>query len=105
MEFQIDDPDLIELYTSGKSRKYKVSDLIARTFAHRIQQLNAAKDIDDLHKIGSLQFKLSNKRNGTDEYTIDVDSGYSLTLFITKNTKHSSTHTVIIKELSRSSQN
>jgi len=57
MEFIFKNKELEKLYTTGKSKKLKLSDDIIEKFFARLQQIEAAHDIYDLWKDKGLNFK------------------------------------------------
>ncbi len=57
MNFRFSNKDLEKLYTTGKSRKYKLSKDIIDKFFARIQQIEAAIDLYDLWKDKGLNFE------------------------------------------------
>lgn len=57
MNFRFSNKDLEKLYTTGKSKKYKLSNDIIDKFFARIQQIEAANDIYDLWKDKGLNFE------------------------------------------------
>ncbi len=76
MEFRFENKDLENLYTDGKSRKYKLQDDIVDKFFARIQQIEAASDIYDLWKDKGLNFE---KLQGFDNrYSMRLKNKYRL---------------------------
>ena len=57
MRVRFKNKSLIQLYETGKSKKYKLQQDILTKFFMRIQQLEAANDIYDLWKTPSLNFE------------------------------------------------
>lgn len=76
MEFRFENKDLEKLYTTGKSRKYKLPDDIIDKFFARIQQIEAATDIYDLWNDKGLNFeKLQGFEN---RYSMRLKNKYRL---------------------------
>ena len=65
MEYEFDNQGLIDLYTTGKSRKYKgLAKTVIKKFVARIGQIAAAETIHDLWRTPSLNFeKMKGKAN------------------------------------------
>jgi len=99
VEWEIKDPELQKLYTDGKSKKYNIDSGAAKKFAFRIQQIDAVKDIEDLHRIPSLEFKkVRNKKNGR-FFTICVEKNICFLVEIKKESAGSNKSIIVITEL------
>lgn len=80
MEFSFKNKDLEKLYTTGKSKKYRLPANIIEKFFARIQQIEAAHDIHDLWNDKWLNFeKLTNTENS---YSMRLNQKYRLEMDI-----------------------
>jgi proteic killer suppression protein len=57
MDVEIEEKTLVELYTTGRSRKKSFPPGIAKKFVERIRTIEAANSIDDLRIPPSMQFE------------------------------------------------
>ncbi|EKD81548.1 MAG: plasmid maintenance system killer [uncultured bacterium] len=57
MDFEIENKDLVELYTKGKARKLRLPPGIAEKFVERVLRIKAAVTIDDLRIPPSMNFE------------------------------------------------
>ncbi|MFI4910326.1 MAG: type II toxin-antitoxin system RelE/ParE family toxin [Sedimentisphaeraceae bacterium JB056] len=73
MEWDFENKDLLELYQTGKSRKYPPA--VIKKFAARILQIDAAVDIFNLTKTNSLHFQELRNKN---RHSIRVDKKWRL---------------------------
>ena len=97
MEVVFQNKSILELYQSGKSRKYKVSEEVLKKFSMRIQQIEAAHSIHDLWKTPSLNFE---HLNGSNRHSVRITGRWRLEMEITWDNQECTTGTVIITELS-----
>lgn len=80
MDFTFDNKELEKLYTTGKSKKYRLPNDIVDKFFARIQQIEAANDIYDLWNNKSLHFeKLTNQG---EKHSMRLNSKYRLEMVI-----------------------
>ena len=80
LEFEIRNKELVKLYETGKSNKFKVATPIIEKFLYRILQIESAFQIKDLEGSKFLNFrKISTKEF---IYSLDVIDGYQLTFEI-----------------------
>lgn len=80
MEFRFENKDLEKLYTSGKSRKYRLSEDIIDKFFARIRQIESANDIYDLWNDKGLNFE---KLKGHDSiYSMRLKLKYRLEMLV-----------------------
>lgn len=76
LEVYIDDKELEKLYTTGKSKKLKLTALVVEKFFATIQKIEAAVTIYDFWKIGGLKFeKMKGHQN---LYSMRLSGGYRL---------------------------
>lgn len=75
MEVNIDDKDLLNLYTKGKSKKYRLPKDVIDKFFLRVNLLLASKDIYDLWADPAAKFK---KLSGEDKYSMRLNTKYRL---------------------------
>lgn len=98
MDFEIRNKELLKLYESGKSRKYRLQPSVLEKFFMRIQQIEAAITIHDLWRTPSLNFEHIKASNS---YSIRVDKGYRLEIEIEWKDEEETVGKFIIKELSK----
>ncbi len=80
MNFEFANKELIKLYTTGKSNKYRIpADIIDKFFA-RIQQIEAANTIFDLTKNNSLNFEKLKGHNN--RFSMRINLKYRLEMEI-----------------------
>lgn len=90
---------LIQLYETGKSRKYQLPPPVLEKFFMRVQQLEAAFDIYDLWKTTSLNFK---RLEGYDNrFSLRIDRKYRLEIEIEWEDEEKTKGKVIILEISK----
>lgn len=77
MDIEINDKNLILLYETGKSNKYKLPKEIIKKFYMSIETIEAANNIFDLRNYKSLNFE---KLKGTDQYSIRLNIKYRMIL-------------------------
>lgn len=75
MEVEIDDKELLKLYETGKSKKYRLSVDTLDKFFLRINLIQAAKDIYDLWKDPSARFE---KLSGENQYSMRLNRKYRM---------------------------
>ncbi len=75
MEFVFKNKHLEDLYTKGKSKKYKLPEHIKRSFVKKVLIIEAANNIYDLRHPPSNKFE---KLQGNDLYSIRVQDKYRL---------------------------
>lgn len=71
---------LKELYTCGRSAKYRLPPQVLKKFFMRVQSLEAAASIYDLWKNPALNFE---HLDGTDGYSVRVDGSWRLEFSVT----------------------
>lgn len=97
MDFVIDNKSLIELYTTGKSRKLHFPKGIAQKFVERVSRIKAAMNIDDLRKPPSMKFE---KLQGhADLYSIRLNQQYRLIFQFTSVDKDIKTGKILIRDI------
>ena len=79
MEFEFKNKELIKLYETGKSKKYRFQPAVLKKFFMRIQQIEAAISLHDLWKNPSLNFEHLESKG---IYSVRVDKGYRLEIDI-----------------------
>lgn len=99
MEIEFSNKDLLNLYTTGKSKKYQINKNVVKKFFKRIQQLEAAKDIYDLWKTPSVKFEKIKRSKKI--YSLRIDKVYRLEVKIEFENKEKSKGKVFIKEISK----
>ena len=98
MEWEFINKELVKLYETGKSKKYRLQPAVLGKFFMRIQQIEAAITIQDLWRNPSLKFEhLKSKKM----YSIRVDKGYRLEILIDWQNEDKTIGKFIIKELSK----
>lgn len=71
---------LKDLYTEGKSKKYKLNTQIIKKFVQRVGELEAAETINDLWKTASMKFeKLQGSEN---RFSVRLNRQYRLEMEI-----------------------
>jgi len=91
------DKSLLELYESGKSRKYRLPENVLRKFFMRLQQIEAAKTIYDLWKTPSLRFE---HLEGTHSYSMRITEKWRLEIRIEWDDEEKTTGTVTVTNIS-----
>jgi len=90
---------LIQLYETGKSRKYKLQQDILKKFFMRLQQLEAAINIYDLWKTPSLNFeKLEGFEN---RYSVRLSKRWRLEVEIDWEDKEKTKGIIYIVDISK----
>lgn len=79
MEVEIDDKNLLQLYETGKSKKYRVPSLVLDKFLLRINLIMASKDIYDLWRDPAAKFE---KLSGENKYFMRLNNKYRLIMEI-----------------------
>ncbi len=99
MEFEFAHKDLVELYETGRSRKIRLPEGIARLFVARVLRIEAAKNINDLRYPPSMHFKrLHEKEN---KFSVRLNDQYRLIFRIDFQDEKQTTGFVTILELSK----
>ncbi|MBK8945402.1 MAG: type II toxin-antitoxin system RelE/ParE family toxin [Ignavibacteriae bacterium] len=75
MDWEIKDKELIKLYETGKSKKFRIQKYVLEKFFIRIQQIEAANTIHDLWQTSSLKFKYLESEK---IYSMRIDGKYRL---------------------------
>ena len=76
MEYVFGDKEMEKLYTTGRSRKYKLPVAVAKKFVMRVHQIEAATNIYDLWHSASLHFKkLKGHKN---RWSVRIDKKWRL---------------------------
>lgn len=57
MEYEFANKHLLDLYTKGQSKKYRLPQGLARIFVERVNRIEAAETIFDLREPPSMQFE------------------------------------------------
>ncbi len=98
MDWDFENKNLLELYQTGKSKKYRgLPPSVVTKFVARIAQIEAAVDVFDLAKTNSLHFKeLHNKKR----YSIRIDGKWRLEFRIEWEDKNKTKGVFYILELS-----
>lgn len=76
MEVEFRNKELLRLYETGKSRKYRLNRQVLRKFFMRVQQLEAAENMYDLWKTPSLKFERLKRTES--RFSVRVDAAYRL---------------------------
>jgi proteic killer suppression protein len=98
LKFELKNKELVKLYETGRSRKYRLQPAVLKKFFMRIQQIEAADTIHDLWQTPSLKFEyLESKKL----YSIRVDKGYRLEIDIQWINEEKTIGKFIVKELSK----
>jgi len=98
MNFSFSNKDLETLYTTGKSKKYRLSNDIIDKFFARIQQIEAANTIYDLWNDKGLNFE---KMQGSgNNYSMRLKIKYRLEMEIEWKNNEKIIGDFIIKEIS-----
>jgi len=98
LEFEFNNKELVKLYETGKSKKYRLQPAVLKKFYMRIQQIEAAVTIHDLWKNPSLNFEHLESKG---IYSIRVDKGYRLEIIIDWQSDEKTVGKFIIRELSK----
>lgn len=76
MEFEFKDKNLFDLYTKGKSRRYRFEKNVIKNFVKRVASIENANTIFDLRKPPSMRFeKLENYQN---RFSIRINDQFRL---------------------------
>ncbi|NCB47577.1 hypothetical protein EOM81_11240 [bacterium] len=76
MEFEIENKELIKLYTTGKANKLRLPPGVAEKFVERVERIKASVTIDDLRIPPSMNFE---KMHGhTNTFSIRLNQQYRL---------------------------
>ena len=76
MEFEFKDNNLLDLYTKGKSRKYRFEKNVIRNFVKRVVSIENSNTIFDLRKPPSMRFeKLEGYQNS---FSIRINGQFRL---------------------------
>lgn len=76
MEFEFKDKNLFDLYTKGKSRKYRFEKNVIKNFVKRVASIENANTIFDLRKPPSMRFeKLEGYQN---RFSIRINDQFRL---------------------------
>ncbi|MDH5716603.1 MAG: type II toxin-antitoxin system RelE/ParE family toxin [Spirochaetia bacterium] len=94
MDFEFQNKKLELLYNSGKSSKYRIEKQVLQGFFEVIAILEAAKDIYDLWRQPSLNFK-----NYKQWYSVRVNKKWRLEIDIEWENKEKTVGLIKIKEL------
>lgn len=95
MDFEIEKKELIELYTTGKSKRLPPG--IADNFVDRIERIKASKTIDDLRNPPSMNFEKMQGHDNT--FSIRLNQQYRLIFIVEFADKEMKTGKVYVKEI------
>ncbi|MDD3378302.1 MAG: type II toxin-antitoxin system RelE/ParE family toxin [Candidatus Riflebacteria bacterium] len=95
MDFEIEKKELIELYTTGKSKKLPPG--IAEKFADRIERIRASVTIDDLRVPPSMNFEKMQGHDNT--FSIRLNQKYRMIFRVEFADEEMKTGKVFIKEI------
>ena len=99
MKYHFSNKKLEQLYTTGKSSKYKLDKDIVRDFIWLVSVIAAAKDIHDFWKQPALKFeKLKGTKN---RYSFRINRKYRLEVDISWENEEQTIGIVEIDELSK----
>jgi len=98
LEFEFRNKNLVKLYETGKSKKYRLQPAVLNKFFMRIQQIEAANTIHDLWETPSLNFEYLESEK---TYSVRVDKGYRLEIEISWLNEEKTIGKFFIKELSK----
>jgi len=99
MDYEFKTRHLVELYTKGKSRKYKLPKGAPKKFVERVVRIEAAKDINDLREPPSMKFeKLAGFEN---RFSIRLNQQYRLEFEIDFKDEEKTFGSVLILDISK----
>jgi len=99
LQFDFGSKHLVELYTQGHSRKYKLPPAIVKKFIMRVDQIEAATTIHDFWKTPSLNFeKMQGEEN---QYSMRIDKGWRLEMEIVWTNKEKTIGDVTILDITK----
>ncbi|MBF9018971.1 MULTISPECIES: type II toxin-antitoxin system RelE/ParE family toxin [unclassified Oceanispirochaeta] len=98
MEVAIYNKELLKLYTVGKSKKYRIPPQVLTSFFEVVEILKAAKDIYDLWKEPSLNFK--HLVNSKARYSLRLSGKYRLEVSIDWENEQKTIGIICIEEIS-----
>ena len=100
MEYDFDNKHLIDLYTRGRSRKFRFVDkTLAKKFVERINRIEAAQTIYDLREPPSMKFE---SLEGYDNrFSIRLDKKHRLEFEIDFEDEEKTTGNVFIVDVSQ----
>lgn len=75
MEVEIEDKEILKLYTTGKSNKIRLPNEVIKKFFLRINLISAAKDIYDLWKDPAAKFEKLSVEN---QYSMRLNIKYRM---------------------------
>lgn len=97
MDFEIENKELIELYTKGKARKLRLPPGVAEKFVERVARIKASVTIDDLRIPPSMNFE---KMQGhTNTFSIRLNQQYRLIFRVEFTDKQMKTGKVFITDI------
>ena len=99
LEFHFKKKELIELYTKGKSRKYKLTQQVVRKFMLRIAAIENANTIYDLRTPPSMNFE--SLEGFENRFSIRIDQKYRLEFEIEFEDEEKTCGEVLILEVSK----
>jgi toxin HigB-1 len=97
MDVEINNKDLLNLYMTGKSKKYRMPSEIIDKFLLRINLIQAAKDIYDIWNDEAARFK---KLEGNEIYSMRLNNKYRLEIEIQWKNPEKTIGTFIINDIS-----
>ena len=98
LNFEFKNRELERLYTTGKSRKYKLHPQVLKKFFMRVQQIEAAQDIYDLWRTPALKFE--RLRGYVNRFSIRLDIKWRLEIQIEWENEQKTRGKVYILEIS-----
>jgi proteic killer suppression protein len=96
MDVEINNKDLLKLYTTGKSKKYRLPSEILDKFLLRINLIQAAKDIYDIWNDKAARFK---KLEGAEIFSMRLNNKYRLEIEIEWENTEKTIGTFIITDI------
>ena len=97
MDFEIEDKELIKLYTTGKSNKLRLPPGIAEKFLERIERIKASVTLDDLRIPPSMNFEKMQGCKNT--FSIRLNQQYRLIFRIEFADEQMKTGKVIVTDI------
>jgi plasmid maintenance system killer protein len=99
VDWKFDDPELERLYTKGKSSKYQLDRELTKKFSVRVQQIEAARDVNDLQNIPSLKFKAAPRKKSGKFFTVSLDNNHHFLVELRSDKNHIDETLIVILEL------
>ncbi len=98
MDFEFRNKELVKLYTTGRSRKYKLQPEVIKRFVMRIRQIEGANGIYDLWQTVAIKFK--RLKGFQNRYSLRIDKKWRLEIEVEWEDEQQTTGKVYIIEVS-----